>query len=164
MVQDLPVSMSTPRASSRWKYDVFLSFRGMDTRYGFISHLYDALIRKGIFTFRDEEKLERGKSIGSELLKAIEQSRFAIVVLSRNYASSTWCLEELAKIVKCKEEMGLIVLPVFYHVHPSDVRKQSGTFQNDFAKHEAASRGEVKTWRDAMIEVANAAGWHLDER
>ena len=83
----------------RWKYDVFLSFRGVDTRNNFTDHLYAALQRNGILTFKDEEKLRKGNRISSELLKAINESRFAIVILSRNYASSTWCLDELAEII-----------------------------------------------------------------
>ena len=80
--------MSSPSSSStpQWKYEVFLSFRGVDTRRGFTDHLYAALKRKGILTFRDDEELERGKSISLELLKAIEESRFAIIIFSRNYA------------------------------------------------------------------------------
>ena len=139
---------------------MFLSFRG-DTRYNFTDHLYAALVRKGIFTFRDEKKLERGKSIGPELLRAIEESRFAVVILSRNYASSSWCLDELAKIVNCRKGMGMVVMPVFYSVNPSDVRNQSGTFQQAFAEHEA---NKVETWRAALKEVANLSGWHLQER
>ena len=73
-----------------WTYDVFLSFRGEDTRNGFTNHLFFALKQKGIFTFRDDEKLERGEPISPMLLKAIEDSLFAIVILSKNYASSTW--------------------------------------------------------------------------
>ena len=122
-------SLSSPSSSSthQWKYDVFLSFRGEDTRNNFTDHLYVALQRKDILTFRDE-KLEKGKSI-SDLFKTIEKSQIAIIILSKNYASSTWCLDELAKIVKCREEMGLIVLPIFYDVDPTDVRKQTGTFK-----------------------------------
>ena len=111
-------------SSHRWKYHVFLSFRGEDTRKSFTDHLYAALKQKGIFTFKDDEKLERGKLISLELLKAIEESMFAIVILSKNYASSTWCLDELVKIMECKEKMGLIVLPIFYDVDPFDVREQ----------------------------------------
>ena len=73
-------SMNTERASS---YEVFLSFRGEDTRYGFTSHLYTALEQKGICTFIDDEKLERGKSISPTLMKAIKESRFAIVKIGR---------------------------------------------------------------------------------
>ena len=92
------VAISTQTASSlssfssstpQWKYDVFLSFRRKDTHNNFTDHLYVTLKQKGIFTFRDEEKLETGKSISSELLKVIEKSKFAIVILSKNYASST---------------------------------------------------------------------------
>ncbi|XP_065619469.1 TMV resistance protein N-like [Quercus suber] len=86
MASSSSFSSSTPS----WKYDVFLSFRGKETRNTFTDHLYDALKKKGIITFRDEEKLETGKSISSELFKAIEDSRIALVILSKNYASSTW--------------------------------------------------------------------------
>ena len=81
-------SISTQNASSlfsfssstpQWKYDVFLSFRGEDTYNSFTNHLYVALKQKGIFIFRDEEKIKRGKSISPEFLKAIEESRFVIV-------------------------------------------------------------------------------------
>ena len=71
----LSFSSSTPQ----WKYDVFLSFRGEDTYNSFTNHLYVALKQKGIFIFRDEEKIKRGKSISPEFLKAIEESRFVIV-------------------------------------------------------------------------------------
>ena len=43
--------------------------------------------KKGIVIFRDSEKLERGKSISEELLKAIEESRFVIIIFSENYVS-----------------------------------------------------------------------------
>ncbi|XP_050263224.1 TMV resistance protein N-like isoform X2 [Quercus robur] len=157
-----PSSYST--TARRKKYDVFLSFRGEDTRNNFMGHLYEALIQKGIVTFKDDEKLERGKPISPELSKAIEESEFAIVILSENYASSTWCLDELAKIIHCKNEMGITVLPVFHYVDPSDVRKQWGTFAQAFAKHEEKENKErVEKWRDALRQVANLRGWHLED-
>ena len=111
-------------SNSGWKYDVFLSFRGEDTRHNFTDHLYNVLKQNGIYTFRDDERLERGKEISSELLEAIESSRFSIVILSKNYASSTWCLEELAKIVESDMDTEKSnIFPVFYQVEPSEVRK-----------------------------------------
>ena len=162
-------SMSSPSSSStpQWKYEVFLSFRGVDTRRGFTDHLYAALQRKGILTFRDDEELERGKSISSGLLKAIEESRFAIVIFSRNYAFSTWCLVELAHIVKCMRERKLTIWPIFYDVDPSDVRKQTGTFGQAFNDHEKRFKDNIKMvemWRAALREVANLSGWHLQDR
>nr|XP_023923648.1 TMV resistance protein N-like [Quercus suber] len=155
---------SSSSSAARRKYDVFLSFRGEDTRNKFMGHLYEALIQKGIFTFKDDEKLERGKPISPELLKAIEESRFAVVILSENYASSTWCLDELAKIICCKNETGMTVLPVFHYVEPSDVRKQMGTFAQAFAKHEEKENTEkVEKWRDALTQVGSLRGWHLKD-
>ena len=63
-------------------FDVFLSFRGEDTRHGFTGNLYRALCDKGIHTFFDEEKLHSGEEITPALLKAIKDSRIAITVLS----------------------------------------------------------------------------------
>ena len=88
MMMSFPSSSTSPAMGQ--KYDVFFSFRSEDTRNKFMCHLHDALIQKGIVTFKDDENLDRGKPISSKLLKAIEESKFAIVILSENYASPTW--------------------------------------------------------------------------
>jgi hypothetical protein len=160
---------NTQRAFSsptpRWKYDVFLSFYGQDTRRGFTDHLYACLTEKNLNVFRDNDKLKRGKCIFEELLKAIEESFCAIVIISKNYAFSKWCLNELAKIVECMEDRGLIVYPVFYHVDPSDVRNQRKSFAKAFARHgEGPEVDEEKMmmWRAALRDVGYSAGWHID--
>ncbi|KAL6132283.1 hypothetical protein ACLB2K_070654 [Fragaria x ananassa] len=97
----------------------------------------------------------------TQLLTAIEQSRFAIIVLSPNYATSTWCLLELSKILECMEKRGSI-LPIFYEVEPSDVRHQRRSFAEAFEKHEekfGEGNKKVEGWRDALTKVANFAGW-----
>ncbi|XP_065637059.1 disease resistance protein RUN1 [Quercus suber] len=160
-------SSSSFSSCPRWKYDVFLSFCGVDTRMNFTDHLYTALKQKGIITFRDDEKLERGKYISVELLKAIEESKYAIIVLSTNYAFSKWCLIELAKIVECMEKTKLTVLPVFYHVDPSDVRNQRGTLAKAFAKHEEDTKvntEDMQAWKAALKDVGHLSGWHVHDR
>ncbi|CAL5353875.1 unnamed protein product [Camellia sinensis] len=147
------------------KYDVCLSFSGIDTRMNFSSHLLAALEQHGFYTFRDDTKLNRGEDIGSELLKAIEESSISIVVFSKNYAMSKWCLDELVWIVECKKTFNQIVLPIFYDVDPSDVRTQKGSLVEAFAKHEdhfgKSSDGKVEKWRAALTEAANLSGWDL---
>ncbi|XP_060216817.1 TMV resistance protein N-like isoform X3 [Lycium barbarum] len=105
----------------KWKYDAFLSFRGDDTRNNFVAHLYKRLEDIGINVFKDDVKLERGKFISTELLKAIEESRTAIIIFSEDYASSTWCLEELTMIMDCVDKKEQKAYPVFYNVEPSDI-------------------------------------------
>ena len=163
----LPSSSSSSSSSKGGKYDVFLSFRGEDTRKRFTDHLYTALEQKGISTFRDDEKLKQGTSIAPKLLKAIEESRFAVIILSRDYTSSKWCLIELTKIIECMEKTGLVVLPDFHYVDPSDVRKHTGSFAETFDKHEKSFKdnmGNIETWKAALTKVADLAGWDLKDK
>ncbi|KAJ9551871.1 LOW QUALITY PROTEIN: hypothetical protein OSB04_015916 [Centaurea solstitialis] len=157
-------SMASSSTSSihktSFKYDVFLSFRGEDTRTNFVDHLYDALKRQGIDTYKDDKNLEKGKKISKELIQAIEESRFHVIVFSKNYASSSWCLDELVKIMECqKRPIEHTVYPIFYHVEPTHVRKQSGEFGKAFAKHE--NDEAAKKWKEAMIEATSLSGREL---
>ncbi|CAK7338921.1 unnamed protein product [Dovyalis caffra] len=156
-----------PSSPSRpgWAYDVFLSFREEDTRKNFTDHLYSALVDNGIRTFRDNDELPRGEDISSQILKAIQESQISIVVFSEGYASSTWCLEELVKILECKRKTDQIVLPVFYDVDPSHVRKQEAGFAEAFGRHEERFKDEIEKvnkWKGALVEAANLAGYELN--
>uniref|UniRef100_M1B206 NL27 n=2 Tax=Solanum tuberosum TaxID=4113 RepID=M1B206_SOLTU len=159
-------SSSCSGCCPRWKYNVFLSFRGEDTRKTIIGYLYERLTRKGIIAFQDDKRLERGDSIPEELLKAIQDSQVALIIFSGNYATSRWCLDELVKIMECtKDENEKIVMPVFYGVEPSHVRNQSDSFAEAFAEHESKYKDDgegmqkVKEWRTALTAAANLKGY-----
>ncbi|KAF5469512.1 hypothetical protein F2P56_013577 [Juglans regia] len=146
-----------------WTHDVFLSFRGDDVRQKFISHLYAALHKRGINTYIDNN-LEKGEEISPELLKAIDGSMIFIVVLSKNYSDSSWCLDELLKILECKETVEQIVLPLFYDVDPSDVRHQNESFGEAFTRVEykfKADKVKLTEWKAALEKVANFSGFEL---
>ncbi|KAL4598715.1 hypothetical protein ACB092_11G077700 [Castanea dentata] len=150
-------------STRRWNYDVFLSFRGEDTREGFTNHLYKALCDKGFNTFIDD-KLQRGEEISEELIQAIKKSSILVIVFSKNYAESKWCLDELAEIVDCREkDQEVQICPVFYNVDPSEIRNQKGNFGMALAKHEMKfknNKDKVQRWRDSLRKVANVSGWH----
>ena len=157
--QNFDPSLST--ATLTYEYEVFVSFRGADTRTSFTAYLFAALDRKRIVAYRDDRNLPRGGEIGSELLKAIETSRIAVVVFSKSYATSDWCLDELVKIMECKRVFNQSVLPIFYDVSQSVVLEQKGIFA------EALLNGpvdKVNNWRTAMMEAANLTGFHLEHR
>ncbi|KAH9782325.1 ADP-ribosyl cyclase/cyclic ADP-ribose hydrolase [Citrus sinensis] len=144
------------------KYDVFVSFRGEETRDNFTSHLYSALCRQNIQTFIDDQ-LNRGDEISESLVNAIEASAISVIVFSEGYASSRWCLDELVKILDCKKEYAQIVIPVFYRVDPSDVRNQTGSFGDSFSKLEERLKEnteKLQSWRNALEEAASLCGFH----
>ncbi|KAJ6858164.1 disease resistance protein RUN1-like [Populus alba x Populus x berolinensis] len=152
------------RSRPEGAYDVFLSFRGEDTRKSFTNHLYTALVQAGIHTFPDDDELPRGEEI-SHNLRAIQESKISIAVFSKGYASSRWCLNELVEILKCKRKRtGQIVLPIFYDIDPSDVRKQTGSFAEAFDNYEERFEEKlVKEWRKALEDAGNLSGWSLND-
>ncbi|XP_014522068.1 TMV resistance protein N isoform X2 [Vigna radiata var. radiata] len=150
-----------------YRYDVFISFRGPDTRNSFVDHLCSHLLRKGIFVFKDDHSLQKGESISPQLLQAIQLSRLSIIVFSKNYASSTWCLDEMTAIAFCKQQSSQIVFPIFYDVDPSHVRHQNGVYENDFVSHRCKfqkDRDKVRGWERAMTDLANSAGWDVRDK
>ncbi|CAN1287171.1 Disease resistance protein L6 [Linum perenne] len=152
------------------EYEVFLSFRGPDVRQTFADHLYTYLVASKIHTFRDEEELPKGEFLAPALEKAITESKAYIPIFSQNYASSKWCLQELANIVKCWKSGGgakaqHVIFPVFYFIDPRDVRHpDSGSYKEAFEQH--SLKNDPKTvleWKNALQEVGKMKGWHITE-
>ncbi|GJX08279.1 NB-ARC domains-containing protein [Tanacetum coccineum] len=157
--------MATTSIPHRWKYDVFVSFSGDDIRKNFMDHMFNDFKQKGIYAFRDDRELPKGEDISPHLYKAIEESRFLIVIFSKNYASSSWCLQELVKILECKQIECPIyeVQTVFYDVKPDVVRKQTDSYAEAFDKHQRSNRPEVDNWKEALSTAANLSGWDLED-
>ncbi|XP_050147027.1 disease resistance protein RUN1-like isoform X2 [Malus sylvestris] len=151
--------MSSSPSSKGWLYDVFISFRGEDTRKNFTGHLYEALTRAGINAFIDDEELKKGEDLKKKFERAIQGSKISIIVFSRQYANSSWCLEELVKIMECRRTLGQLVLPIFYDVDPSHVRNQTDSFGQLFLEH--IDDKKVERWRTALTEASNLSGWDL---
>lgn len=114
----------------------------------------------------DDHSIERGDHISASLLPATELSQISIIVFSRNYADSRWCLQELERIMQCHRIIGQVVLPVFYDVDPSEVRHQTGEFGNAFqnllnkiSEEEDESSDTVLSWREALREASGLAGF-----
>lgn len=141
------------------KYDVFISFRGRDTRKTFTSHLHAALVRWKIDTYIDN-RLERGHEIETSLLTAIEKSKICVIIFSENYASSKWCLDELAYIVECKERNGVqFVIPIFYEVDPSHVRRQRGRYELEERFQDKTETQHFNKWKGALTKAADLSGF-----
>uniref|UniRef100_A0A1J3JXM6 Putative disease resistance protein n=1 Tax=Noccaea caerulescens TaxID=107243 RepID=A0A1J3JXM6_NOCCA len=131
------------------KFEVFVSFRGIDTRRTFVSHLLLSLFKKQFTTFKQEEEIPWNQPATSQALEAIENSEIAIVVISKNYAASISCLDELAMIMDCKDKQSLVVIPVLYEVDPSDILRQG----DDIGDGDNNNLEKVKKWKDALAKA-----------
>ncbi|XP_056162390.1 disease resistance protein L6-like isoform X3 [Syzygium oleosum] len=160
-VDDYEGGIERPKGND---YEVFLSFRGKDTRKGFTDHLYNSLADAGIHVFKDNNELPVGEEIGPELLCGITQSKILIPIISKNYASSKWCLHELAEMLKCKRNKGQIVLPIFYKVEPSQVRHLTGKWRDAIDAHKKnMDEMVVKEWEEALKEISLLKGWQSEK-
>ncbi|KFK26019.1 hypothetical protein AALP_AA8G193000 [Arabis alpina] len=103
----------------------------------------------------------RSDSINSELVRAIEESRIVVVILSKNYASSSWCLNELQLIMEGRVNLDQTVMTIFYDVDSSDVRNQTGEFGKAFEQTcDEKTEEEKQRWRQALSQVAVIVGEH----
>ncbi|GKA11709.1 Toll/interleukin-1 receptor domain-containing protein, partial [Tanacetum coccineum] len=126
-------SSSSSSASSFWsrKYNVFLSFHGEDTRKTFIDHLYKAFEDRLVRTYKDDITLPKGESVGPALLEAIEES----------------------------EDMGIIVISIFYDVDPSKVRNHKRKFGKVFSRQKMKNVTKAESWRKSLVGASDISGW-----
>ncbi|KAL3746451.1 hypothetical protein ACJRO7_015414 [Eucalyptus globulus] len=154
------LSMETKLES---KYDVFLSFRGSDTRLNFTDSLYRSMVRAGIRVFLDSEELEYGEEI-SEVLKAVNEAQICIPIFSQNFASSSWCLREVAHMIECSSESNQTkeIIPIFYDVKADDVKLKTDLFKKAIRKHKKkVGKDELERWKSALVEVGGKIGREL---
>ncbi|KDP41073.1 hypothetical protein JCGZ_03179 [Jatropha curcas] len=152
---------STSSTAVRRKCDVFLNFRGGDTCENFVSELCKTLNRNLIETFIIDDKFG-GRGGEEEILRKIQEADISSVIFSEDYASSALCMDELLKIVECKETKGQTVIPVFYRVDPTHVQHLKGNFGFGFDKLTQELRNslpKVESWRSALIKTAYLKGW-----
>ncbi|XP_048129626.1 disease resistance protein L6-like isoform X2 [Rhodamnia argentea] len=145
-------------------FEVFLSFRGPDTRATFTDHLYTRLRDVGIRVFKDDEDLRKGEEFDPKLLQVIKQSKISVPIFSKDYATSVWCLKEVVQMVQCKKTGGQKIMPIFYDVAASEVRYQTGGYKDAFLLHESKKRCDQKTigeWKAALSAVGEINGWDL---
>ncbi|XP_024935060.1 TMV resistance protein N-like [Ziziphus jujuba] len=110
----------------------------------------------------DDHELQVGDEIPLTLSQAIQNSKIGVIIFSKNYASSTWCLNELVEILECKKRNKLsVIIPIFYEIDPSDVRQQKRSYGVAFAELEERFKHRVEKvlqWRVALTDASNITG------
>lgn len=153
-------NVSTPYFPSSFAspHCIFISFRGhlLNT---FVGHLHDALSKGGVEAFKYDLTPQTDEEIWKKLTKAISDSRLCIIIFSKYYASSKWCLDELVEILAKR----ITVIPVYYDVDLSTVRYQTGSFAEAFESHKLRYTGsKVDKWRKALAEISKVSAYHLE--
>ncbi|CAH8354206.1 unnamed protein product [Eruca vesicaria subsp. sativa] len=126
---------------------VCISFnRWEDTlRHSFVSHLSAEFHRKGI-SFSTCQNSE-------ETYAAIAKAKVSVVILSEKSVSNYRFLNELVKVSACRSSNGLLVVPVFYGLTKSILRKRCLQLKKMYPD------GPVADWWNALLEIADLQGY-----
>ncbi|KAG0623115.1 hypothetical protein M758_3G149500 [Ceratodon purpureus] len=141
-------------------FDVFLNHRGPDVKATFVAHLEDALRCAGFRPFVDARSLMKGNPALKSVDQALDAAKVHVAVVSKRYAESKYCLNELVAMMRS----GKSVIPVFYDVEPVDLRwVENGSFAEAFLKHKSKGRTQKKLqeWTDALRALADITGFCL---
>ncbi|KAG0622465.1 hypothetical protein M758_3G099400 [Ceratodon purpureus] len=147
-------------ASATEDFDVFLNHRGPDVKATFVAHLEDALRCAGFRPFLDARSLMKGNPALKSIDQALDMAKVHVAVVSKRYAESKYCLNELVAMMRT----GKPVIPVFYDVEPMDLRwVENGPFAEAFEKHKTRGRTEKKMqeWRESLKALAELTGFRL---
>lgn len=131
---------------------VYISFnRCEDTiRHSFLSHISAGFHRRGISC---EYLLSDHDRVPEERDAAIAKSKVSLVILSEEYAFSKRCLDELLNVTGCRGSNNkLVVVPVFYGLTKSALRKQCLELKSKYPEDQVAD------WCRALLKVADLPG------
>ncbi|KAJ0568627.1 putative TIR domain, P-loop containing nucleoside triphosphate hydrolase [Helianthus annuus] len=159
------MATSSFNTNHTWSYDVFMSFGRDNIIKRFVDHLFTDFKRKGIRAFKEDEDLQRGEERSPQIQRAIEQSRFLVVIFSESLASSPSCLRELRKILECKEkdQDKYQICPIFYSVKPQKVVNGPNSYVEALKELDILEKTEVTQLKEALTKAANLPGWDLED-
>jgi len=165
-------SASTSYAHNNYYvYDVFINHRGPDCKKTLATYLYKSLCDKRLRVFLDQQELQEGDDLTSQITGAIKKACVHIAIFSKNYAKSNWCLNELLLMV----QSGATILPVFYDgVNPTDLRRAQREDKGVYAQalreledkktHQDEPRypsDTINKWRHALSVAADISGFDI---
>ncbi|KAG0582938.1 hypothetical protein KC19_3G096300 [Ceratodon purpureus] len=155
-----PVEVDNVGDGDTKDFDVFLSHRGKDMP-GFVSHLEEALRCAGFRPCLGTDSRMNGIPALEPIFEALEMAKVHVAVVSKGYAESKYCLNELVAMMRS----GKTVIPVFYDVEPIDLRwVENGPFKQAFEKHRLKRQPEkVQEWLESLIALSELTGFSLDD-
>lgn len=118
------------------KYDVFISHASED-KDEVVRPLALALQLKGLQVWYDEFELRIGDSLRKKIDKGLANSRFGIVVLSKNFIKKGWTNYELDGIITKAVSGQQVVLPIWHEITKQEVIDYSPSLADKLARNTA---------------------------
>lgn len=135
-VEDVFYALGEQRKSEEQEakamYDVFISHASED-KADFVNPLVEKLQDLGISVWYDTLELQWGKSLREQIDNGIKRSKFAILVLSKNFFKKQWPKRELDGILAKETISGTAPLPIWYNLTQEEVYEFSPTLSGIYS-------------------------------
>lgn len=120
------------------EYDVFISHASED-KNDVVRPLANALVSRDVKVWLDEFELTIGDSLRRKIDKGLANSRFGIVVLSRDFINKGWTNYELDGIVTKAVSGEQIILPIWHNITKREVIDYSPSLADKLARNTATN-------------------------
>ncbi|HQI45786.1 MAG TPA: toll/interleukin-1 receptor domain-containing protein, partial [Bacteroidales bacterium] len=119
------------------KYDVFISHASED-KDEVVRPLAFALQTVGLNVWYDEFEMKIGDSLRRKIDKGLANSRFGIVVLSKDFIKKGWTNYELDGIITKAVTGEQIILPIWHNITKKEVIEFSPSLADKLARNTSA--------------------------
>ncbi|MDQ3799436.1 MAG: toll/interleukin-1 receptor domain-containing protein [Acidobacteriota bacterium] len=102
------------------QYDVFISHAHED-KDSVARPLTAKLRESGVKVWLDEFELKLGDSLRRSIERGLSQSKFGIVILSRNFFRKEWTQRELDVLLTKEETARKVILPIWHEITKEEV-------------------------------------------
>lgn len=125
-------------------YDAFICHASED-KEDFVRPLAKELLKLKVKVWYDEFSLRIGDSLRRSIDKGLANSRYGIVVLSKNFFAKEWPQKELDGLTQREIDGDPVILPVWYKITKEEILKYSPTL---------ADRVAADSRKDNIIQIA----------
>lgn len=119
------------------KYDVFISHASED-KEEVVRPLVYALQKEGLTVWYDEFEMKIGDSLRRKIDKGLVNSKFGIVVLSKDFIKKGWTNYELDGIISKAVTGEQVVLPIWHNITKKEVIDFSPSLSDKVARNTSA--------------------------
>lgn len=152
LVQDREIPVGFGEEPIIRKYDVFISHASED-KDEVVRPLAHSLQEKQLKVWYDEFELKIGDSLRQKIDKGLANSRFGIVVLSKNFIKKGWTNYELDGIITKAVSGQQVILPIWHNITKQEVIDYSPSLADKVARNTALYT--VDEIADEIAEVIN---------
>lgn len=136
-----------------YQYDAFISYRHLPADKAAAERLQQLLERhkgsdgKPLRIFRDQSELPTSGDLGSDIRKAVEESRFLVVIASPSYRESKWCMAELDYFRSLHGNTNKNILPLLVEGEPEEAFPECLRWEN---RSVTDSDGSIRILREEV--------------